>query len=147
MQQGNYSQQPFMAQGQPAYGQAQPAYGQAQPAYGQPAYGQPGFGQPAPVMQSQMATPVMMAQPVMLVGGRKFYSRTSELVQCPCGYNGPTVVRTDVGNGAWLAAGGLCIVGLFLCAWLPLVMDDCKDAQHCCPQCHSVLGTKKFLLD
>jgi len=29
---------------------------------------------------------------------------------------------------------------LFLCAWIPCVIDGCKDVVHTCPSCGAVVG-------
>ncbi|KFM80310.1 Lipopolysaccharide-induced tumor necrosis factor-alpha factor-like protein, partial [Stegodyphus mimosarum] len=68
-------------------------------------------------------------------------------VQVTCGNCRQTVMTTTIAeNGAcaWLAAAIVCFI-FCPCAWVPLVMDSCKDVHHTCPACGARLGTYKRL--
>lgn len=72
----------------------------------------------------------------------------------PCQFHCPNcnqVVTTEVsyqaGMATWLFVFILVIVGFWLCFWIPLVMDECKDAVHNCSNCGYVCGITKKLGD
>lgn len=54
-----------------------------------------------------------------------------------------TSVEFEVGNFAWVVMIILLLLGLFIIMWLPLVMNECKDAVHKCPNCSHVCGVNK----
>lgn len=91
-----------------------------------------GYPQVAVTMQ-----PTPMVVPQLMFG--------PEPMQVTCGNCQKVVMTTTVtenGACAWIAA---LIVCLFCCPcfWIPLVMDSCKDVNHTCPACGSLLGRFK----
>ncbi|KAI6231579.1 Lipopolysaccharide-induced tumor necrosis factor-alpha factor-like protein [Aphelenchoides besseyi] len=64
-------------------------------------------------------------------------------VTCPhCGHQVITQVRYTPGLLTWLICAGCVIFGCVLGCCL-ICIDDCQDAEHVCPQCHSFLGQHK----
>ena len=64
------------------------------------------------------------------------------LVDCPrCQTQTRTVVTKEAGDAVTLWAVVLCCLTGVLCAWLPCVIDDCKDTVHRCSQCGLLLAT------
>eukprot|EP01017_Pseudomicrothorax_dubius_P014467 TRINITY_DN1688_c0_g2_i1.p1 TRINITY_DN1688_c0_g2~~TRINITY_DN1688_c0_g2_i1.p1 ORF type:complete len:193 (+),score=68.16 TRINITY_DN1688_c0_g2_i1:101-679(+) len=151
----------------PPQGQYQAPYqGQPQPQLnmydlpppGQSAYPPPPPPQsyPSPMYAPPTAQAVPMVTPVMV----PVLGKLPQAITCPfCNQTGPSVVRSEVGLGTWVAccgicciAGGapnLCLPGLgSLCGFLGLVpccLDDCRDMTHLCSYCQNRVGQKKFL--
>ncbi|KAL1962353.1 hypothetical protein VTN77DRAFT_9766 [Rasamsonia byssochlamydoides] len=68
--------------------------------------------------------------------------QTSMPVDCPvCQRRVTTTVRKTIGESAQIWAMALCCLGGILCAWIPCVMDECKDHQHYCSECNRLLAT------
>ncbi|XP_032834577.1 lipopolysaccharide-induced tumor necrosis factor-alpha factor homolog [Petromyzon marinus] len=122
-----------------------------------PAYaGQEGSNNPAPM---QGATTVYMTQPSATVVQLPPVSTTTTglvVVQhqptsfnpvtttCPsCRQMVQTETSTQPGLLTWLIMGGLCLVGLWLCVWIPLVVDSCKDVEHRCANCKMYITTSR----
>jgi predicted RNA-binding Zn-ribbon protein involved in translation (DUF1610 family) len=60
---------------------------------------------------------------------------------CPnCHANIITNTRYVNGNAAWLLVIVLCLLGLFLVAWIPLLLNELKDVHHICPSCGHLYG-------
>ncbi|RWR99113.1 hypothetical protein B4U79_12956 [Dinothrombium tinctorium] len=64
---------------------------------------------------------------------------------CPnCHRDIITATNTTAGLLTWVLCGTLAFVGLF---WgpclLPFCIDSCKDVEHSCPNCGTVLGIYK----
>lgn len=60
--------------------------------------------------------------------------------------NVKTRTRTAPSFVTWVAAGVTLIVLWPLC-WLPLVLDNCKDTQHFCPNCNKEVGKVQAFSD
>lgn len=64
------------------------------------------------------------------------------LVDCPrCQTQTYTTVTKEAGDAVTLWAVVLCCLTGVLCAWVPCVIDDCKDTVHRCSQCTLLLAT------
>jgi len=65
-------------------------------------------------------------------------------VDCP-NCQGPhmTTVTKEAGNQAMVWSAICCICLGCLCAWIPCVMDSCKDTLHTCSNCKRLLATVK----
>merc|ERR1712137_1368128 len=67
-------------------------------------------------------------------------------IRMTCNFcNNSIVTRTNPKSGAltFLLAAILCLIGLWCCAWIPLVIDAGKDIEHVCPSCNNLLGVRK----
>lgn len=64
---------------------------------------------------------------------------------CPnCRANILTQLKYDSGLAAWLIAAGLCFFGLGCgCCLIPFCVDACKDVEHYCPNCRTLIGRYK----
>ena len=64
---------------------------------------------------------------------------------CPaCHMTGMTVIRYEIGLLCWI----FVIVLLFVCfclAWLPCIIDGCKDVHHHCSSCGALVGVYRRL--
>jgi len=109
----------------------------------------------APMMQAPMMQAPMMQAPVVMMQAPQApvqqvitalpdYGHTPVAQTCPhCKGGISTRVKHEVGDGTW--AGVCCMLFVFFpCWWLPLVIDDCKDAIHECPNCNQVVGRKNY---
>ncbi|XP_064383484.1 lipopolysaccharide-induced tumor necrosis factor-alpha factor homolog [Halichondria panicea] len=68
------------------------------------------------------------------------------IVTCPnCRVQNRTNVSYTTGLFALILMGVLFLFGFWLCCWIPLVVDGCKDVTHTCPNCHYTVGTYKRL--
>ncbi|KAI9321180.1 LPS-induced TNF-alpha factor [Zopfochytrium polystomum] len=157
---------PAPAYVQPAYA-APPAPGADAPppaaSYPGATVGAPGLGEKAvyppqgvPVVNGQpqqyFATPqgYVAGQQVVLVQAQPIFGTQPQLILsmqdivCPnCHTPGRSVVTYDNGLLTFLVAGGLCIVGCWLCCCIPFCIDDLKDAIHTCPNCKATVGMSK----
>ncbi|KAJ3320225.1 hypothetical protein HDV06_005469 [Boothiomyces sp. JEL0866] len=119
---------------QPAYG-APPTYPTQQPPMPQ-----------VPVDGSNVGPQVYQqapAQPQMVV--TQVFTENPQPISCPnCKAQGISV--TDKSNGAavWISACVVCLV-FWPCAWIPCVIDTCKDTNHRCSNCGMVVGVKKMI--
>jgi len=88
------------------------------------------------------ATTVIVQQPAMVVvGGVVRYGVFPMNITCPsCKANVVTSVEYTIGTLTWLAVLGMCLFGLGLCAWIPCILDACKDVVHRCPNCSHICG-------
>ena len=65
---------------------------------------------------------------------------------CPlCGHTGMTAVQKEVGMMAWIGCLVIFLAGCLILAWVPLVLDICKDSVHHCGACGRPVGSKKAL--
>eukprot|EP00050_Salpingoeca_kvevrii_P006439 m.289388 g.289388 ORF g.289388 m.289388 type:complete len:156 (+) comp12126_c0_seq1:296-763(+) len=139
--QGGYQQQPMSYQQQPppvSYQQQAPQQQQQQKQQGQ-YYNFQGAPQangytPGSYQQSQIVYNIVRwdRQPMMHV--------------CQfCGFQGPTVVEFETSGGTHLIAGGICLLGCWLCCCFPYFMEDCKDAVHLCAQCRAIVGRRALI--
>ena len=114
-----------------------PQYGQPNPPY--PGYPQgPPQGYPG---QPQMQQPTT-ANVIYVQSHEMRFNKYPAQIQCPSCHNAVTTQVTPV-NGllTWLACGGACLFGCWLgCCLIPFCIDDLKDFEHRCPNCHSVVS-------
>ncbi|KAH9528079.1 lipopolysaccharide-induced tumor necrosis factor-alpha factor homolog [Dermatophagoides farinae] len=68
-------------------------------------------------------------------------------MKCPtCQANIVTEVHYENGLLTYLISGGLCLFGCWLgCCLIPCCMDSCKDADHYCPQCRTLIHKTRRL--
>ncbi|KAG8623818.1 hypothetical protein KVT40_008794 [Elsinoe batatas] len=77
-----------------------------------------------------------MVTPLTAIG------RTETTVDCPrCQQAVKTRIERHVGQRATIWSVVICLCVGCLCAWIPCVMDDCKDVEHYCSQCNLALAT------
>jgi len=63
---------------------------------------------------------------------------------CPhCQAQIRTSTDSEPGPMAWILAGVLCVVGLWLCACIPCCIDSLNSVTHKCPNCKNFLGRYK----
>lgn len=81
------------------------------------------------------AAPVMVT-PLTAIG------REETTVDCPrCQQAVKTRIERHPGQRATIWSVVICLCVGCLCAWIPCVMDDCKDVEHYCSQCNLALAT------
>ncbi|KAI1710782.1 LITAF-like zinc ribbon domain-containing protein [Ditylenchus destructor] len=69
-------------------------------------------------------------------------------VKCPsCQQQIHTVANPQPGLAAFISGTLLTLFGCILCAWIPCIMQECKDVTHTCPHCGSYLGKYKAYFD
>ena len=112
--------------------------------------------------------PVIIQQPVIMSGPLMF-GRYPQAINCPmCRAQVTTRVIYKSGGGTWLICVGLFLIGCQLgCCFIPFCVDGdfcfcfklflnyylflkfdllgAKDAQHYCPNCNALLGSKSLL--
>ncbi|CAF1187374.1 unnamed protein product [Rotaria sp. Silwood1] len=87
---------------------------------------------------SNMAQLVYVGSPVIIVGEYP--------IQCTCPYCGKQIItRTQKKPSilAWIICAVLFFTFLWPCCWMPFCVDVCKDTEHYCPNCGTLLGVKK----
>merc|ERR1711934_1135761 len=116
-----------------SYGAAPPStYGASQPQQSTPSPPQ-GTAQPAGYQNSAPA--VMMTA----------FGSAPQPHKCQyCGYEGMTDVKYEAGMLTFLLMLVICLIVCCL-AFIPLLVNDCKDCYHYCAQCHRVVGVSKRL--
>eukprot|EP00117_Sycon_ciliatum_P048273 scpid92560/ scgid34390/ len=57
-----------------------------------------------------------------------------------CGHTGMTVTESSPGTSAWVLAFVCCMLGLWLCCWIPFVSPSYQDHLHMCSRCQAPLG-------
>ncbi|PNS20635.1 hypothetical protein CAC42_362 [Sphaceloma murrayae] len=78
----------------------------------------------------------IMVTPLTAIG------RAETTVDCPrCRQAVKTRIERHVGQRATIWSIVICLCVGCLCAWIPCVMDDCKDVEHYCAQCNLALAT------
>lgn len=101
----------------------------------------PYTAQPTFQQQVHTTTVVTQQQPSVLVVNTAF-NQIPSAMQCPfCNAVITTSLAYVDGTLTWLVAGVLCLAGCWPCCLIPFCVDDCKDVQHSCPNCHRVVGT------
>ena len=61
---------------------------------------------------------------------------------CHCGHVGMTNVDKTLTGMGWLIVFILYACGLWLCCWIPCIIDDLKCICHKCSSCDKVLGIR-----
>ena len=57
-----------------------------------------------------------------------------------------TVVRHESGTGTVVCGLIIAVLGGWVgCCLIPCCVDDCMDAVHECPNCHALVGRKRFM--
>ncbi|KAG4076956.1 hypothetical protein HA402_015943 [Bradysia odoriphaga] len=65
-------------------------------------------------------------------------------ILCPsCRQHVVTRMDYETSTKTHIMAGLLCAFICWPCAWIPYVMDSCKNANHYCPNCGCFIGTYK----
>ena len=66
--------------------------------------------------------------------------KRSKQLYCPnCRRYGWTRITLKTGLINHICCGYLCIIGCWLCCWIPYCCDECKDAEHFCEYCNTLL--------
>lgn len=141
---GYLPQQPGYPPQQPGYPSKQPGVPPQQPGYPppQPYVAQPAFQPPPQVQTSSTSTTVVIQQQPGVVVVNTSFGQYPTAMQCPfCRATITTSLNYTEGTMVWLLAGVLCFVGCWPCCLIPFCVDDCKDVQHSCPNCHRAVGT------
>eukprot|EP00123_Amoebidium_parasiticum_P014827 comp22657_c0_seq1/m.34958 comp22657_c0_seq1/g.34958 ORF comp22657_c0_seq1/g.34958 comp22657_c0_seq1/m.34958 type:complete len:204 (-) comp22657_c0_seq1:739-1350(-) len=142
------AQYPYLAPGgQPAYPMPQPnpAYPtdskaplQANTVYPAP----PPFKGDAPIVTQP--APVPAATTVIIQ--QQSLGKHPQMLFCPhCQKNVNSQIEHVAGAGTWISSGLCFCFGCWLCCCIPFCMDDLQDTEHRCPECKTLLGTKKCL--
>nr|XP_027203607.1 lipopolysaccharide-induced tumor necrosis factor-alpha factor homolog [Dermatophagoides pteronyssinus] len=68
-------------------------------------------------------------------------------MKCPsCQANIVTDVHYENGLLTYILSGGLCLLGCWLgCCLIPLCVDSCKDVDHYCPLCRTLIHKTRRL--
>jgi len=115
------------------------------PGYPQQAPGYPGAGG-VPPPPPGYAPPPMGAPPqqvVVVVNAPNYGPRPVDMI-CPhCQAQIKTSTESEPGPMAWILAGVLCVVGLWVCACVPCCIDSLNTVTHKCPNCKHFLGRYK----
>merc|ERR1712080_391756 len=85
-------------------------------------------------------------QTTMSAASRRMGPDPMTLVCSNCQANITTDTREEIGIVAWIAAGVMCVTGLWCCAPIPLFVDSLKDVTHVCPSCQALVGRYKAKL-
>ena len=86
--------------------------------------------------QQQAKSATVVRQPGILVVNTTF-GQVPSAMRCPfCNATITTSLAYVEGTLTWLVAGVLCLAGCWPCCLIPFCVDDCKDVQHSCPNCH-----------
>ncbi len=77
------------------------------------------------------------------------HSRRKPSMLCcrQCGKTGVSVTKNSVGTGSWIIFFACLMVGCLMFAWIPLLLPECMDVKHFCPNCVALAGTNRYLLD
>ncbi|KAJ3251238.1 hypothetical protein HK103_002567 [Boothiomyces macroporosus] len=110
--------------------------------------------QPAPqqtyqpqVYQPQQSAPITQVpgpQAPMTVMNTVFSEYSQPITCMNCKQQGMSIVEKTNGAATWIAACATCLL-CWPCAWVPFVIDTCKDTNHRCANCGMVAGTKKMI--
>lgn len=135
----------------PSYGVSyQPAYNYQQPP---PGYhvnpGQPGYyssSGPQPYYENP-GQPMYYANPQVHrddsrvdLGMQELARKRSKQLYCHnCRRYGWSRVALKNGIVNHLCCGYLCLIGCWLCCWIPYCCDECKDSEHFCDYCNTLL--------
>ncbi|KAF4552430.1 Hypothetical protein D9617_10g074120 [Elsinoe fawcettii] len=94
------------------------------------------YGESEKVNGPQPGPEPVMVTPLTAIG------RAETTVDCPrCQQAVKTRIERHVGQRATIWSVVICLCVGCLCAWIPCVMDDCKDVEHYCSQCNLALAT------
>ncbi|GAB0100189.1 hypothetical protein DMENIID0001_161930 [Sergentomyia squamirostris] len=115
-----------------------------------PAYDQSQQGQPYPQTNAPYAASMPAPQP----GGPPIVHHTimanppvgpdPTVVVCPsCRQQIVTRLDYETSTRTHIMAALLCAFVCWPCAWIPYVMDSCKNGNHYCPNCGCFIGTYK----
>lgn len=84
---------------------------------------------------------VIVTTPTVVVQRNGIFGDSPLTTTCPsCMNNITTSVTHEVGAMTWIIFAVLCILGCWLCAFIPFCVPSCKDAVHSCPNCRAVIG-------
>lgn len=69
--------------------------------------------------------------------------KRSKQLYCPtCRRYGWTRITLKTGLINHICCGYLFIIGCWLCCWIPYCCDECKDAEHFCEYCNTLLKSE-----
>mmetsp|Transcript_205 Transcript_205/g.501 ORF Transcript_205/g.501 Transcript_205/m.501 type:complete len:195 (+) Transcript_205:117-701(+) len=137
--QAAYGHNPMAYAPQPPTQQHQPPFHQSS-SLQQPLYSQhPQAPYPAPGHHAPPPRPVVLTNPVLTHG--------PQTMTCPhCHHVVVTRTSYEVGLTTWVVSGAICLVGCFAgCCLLPFCVNEAKDCNHYCPQCHQFIGSHRHL--
>ncbi|KAJ3270159.1 hypothetical protein HDV01_000494 [Terramyces sp. JEL0728] len=94
--------------------------------------------------QSAPITQAPVAQGPMYIAPQIFNEHPQPMTCMNCKTQGMSVTEKTNGAAVWISAGAIFLV-CCCCAWVPFVVDTCKDTNHRCATCGMVAGTKKMI--
>lgn len=104
-------------------------------------YPPPNLQPPAPFPQRQ--------QVQMVILQTNIWTRTSQPALCAsCNQQVMTLVNYNTCNSLlpWVSCCLTCLTGCWCCCcWIPLCINECKTADHFCPQCRMLLGKRAII--
>ena len=77
------------------------------------------------------------------------YNRRKPSMMCcrQCGKTGLSVTKSSIGTGSWIIFLMFLMIGCLIFAWIPLLLPECMDVKHFCPNCGALAATNRYLLD
>ena len=100
-----------------------------------------GWSGPPPAYTESVVQPVVTQ--VVHVPGPGWGDQPVTTVCTNCHVQMTTITTTETGVMAWVLAGLMCAVGMWLCAPIPLCVDSLQDTTHRCPLCGVVVARCK----
>lgn len=102
---------------------------------------QPTYNEPPPAYPGPPQQVFVTGQPATIILQNVLHEDPAQM-RCPgCGADIITQIRYENGTVTYLAAGLMCIVGLWLgCCLIPFCINGAKDVVHSCPNCLRMVG-------
>jgi len=100
----------------------------------------------APVYQATEVRAAADQQQQPLRGDFGYYTKAPQRIICQyCDRDVVTEILPVSGFGTNLCAITLCLFVCWPCCIVPYCVDDCKDVEHICPNCHRVVGVSRMM--
>ncbi|XP_055686903.1 lipopolysaccharide-induced tumor necrosis factor-alpha factor homolog [Lutzomyia longipalpis] len=117
---------------------------QPPPAYDQTQYGAPYPPTGAPNATSMPHPQTTQPQVIHTIVNNPPVGPDPSTIVCPsCRQQVITRLDYETTTKTHIMAAILCAFVCWPCAWIPYVMDSCKNANHYCPSCGAFIGTYK----